>query len=253
MNENANNILRSELVSKCYEEELVNSQEQLEGKKKRLMEENESAFTIATPMIPKPNCSLGFGIEIIDETAFTIATPMIPKPNCLGFGIEVIDETALLDCIPKNRKQQSRRKPSKNTVPEKKKKTRRKKKKKKKKYSRVMMESLRFVNVSQQHKFWKKIYAVLQSAFADEYDTLVVAAALNNRHALPFLRNKKPTTSDWSILFSSLQFILYYGYQILFSTCHPLCFYFYCLHNHIALLSATIRFLLILEEFCSLP
>jgi len=220
-------------VSKCNEEELVNSQEQTKVlddaaiiKKKRFLKELESAFTSATPMIP--------------------------KPNCLGFGIEAIDETALLDCIPKNGKQQSRRKPSKNTVPEKKK---RKRKKKKKKYSRVTMESLRFVNVSQQHKFWKKIYAALQSAFADEYDTLEVAATLNNRHALRFLPNKKLTTnSHWSVLFSSLQFILYYMDS---KSCSLLvilfAFIFIACIIILDLLSATIGFLHILEEFCSLP
>jgi hypothetical protein len=216
-------------VSKCNEEELVNSQEQTKIlddaaiiKMKRLLKELESAFTIATPMIP--------------------------KPNCLGFEIEVLDETALLDCIPKNGKQQSRRKPSKNTVPEKKKKKkRRRKKKKKKKYSRVTMESLRFVNVSQQHKFWKKIHAALQSAFADEYDTLEVAAALNNRHALPFLPIKKLTTnSHWSVLFSSLQFILYYYMDIKSCSLLVTLFVFIACIIILDLLSATIGFLFLL-------
>lgn len=180
-------------VSKCNEEEeLVNKvqidddaaavtgnnkiaaqQQQLEGKKKRLLEELESAFTIATP-----------------------------KPNSLGFSnIEVIDETALLDCIPIPRRKPSKKTNKNNTVPEDlvapprttgscSTDTVTDKMMMKKKYSREMMESMRFVNVSQQHKFWKTIYSALQSAFADEYDTLVVH---NNRHApLPFLPNKKP-------------------------------------------------------------
>lgn len=137
-------------------------QQQLEGKKKRLLEELESAFTIATP---KLNSSLGFS------------------------NIEVIDETALLDCIPINNGK-PRRKPSKkinknNTVA-----PPRTIGTDKKKYSREMMESMRFVNVSQQLKFWKTIYTALQSAFADEYDTLVVAATAHNNR--PFLPNKKP-------------------------------------------------------------
>jgi len=146
------------------------SEQQLEGKKKRLLEELESAFTIAT------NSSLGFS------------------------NIEVIDETALLDCVPINNGK-PRRKPSKKTN---KNNTGTSSTDMKKKYSRQMMESMRFVNVSQQHKFWKTIYTALQSAFADEYDTLVfaVAAAHNNRHALPFHPNKKPIlTGQYSFLF----------------------------------------------------
>lgn len=143
-------------------------QQQLEGKKKRLLEELESVFT-------------------------TIATP---KPNSLGFSnIEVIDETALLDCIPKPRRKPSKMKTNKNNTGSSSTDKMMMMKKKKKEYSREMMESMRFVNVSQQHKFWKTIYTALQSAFADEYDTLVVAAAAhnNNRHTpLPFLPNKKP-------------------------------------------------------------
>jgi hypothetical protein len=139
-------------------------QQQLEGKKKRLLEELESVFTIATP-----------------------------KPNSLGFSnIEVIDETALLDCIPKPRRKPSKMK---NNTTGSSSTDKMMMMKTKKKYSREMMESMRFVNVSQQHKFWKTIYTALQSAFADEYDTLVVAAAAhnNNRHTpLPFLPNKKP-------------------------------------------------------------
>ena len=153
-------------VSKCNEEELINKvldddaaavtvtgnnkiaaqQQQLECKKKRLLEELESAFTIATP-----------------------------KPNSIGFSnIEVIDETALLDCIPNNNGK-PRRKPSKKTNKNNTRTTGSSStdtvtdKMMKKKYSREMMESMRFVNVSQQHKFWKTIYTTLQSAFADEY------------------------------------------------------------------------------------
>ncbi|GAU12078.1 hypothetical protein TSUD_00440 [Trifolium subterraneum] len=155
--------------------------EELDGKKKRLLEELESAF-----VLPK-DC---------------VTTPIPKPPNCLGFGIEVIDETALLDSIPKknnNNGKQPRRRPSKKihkktvmaavTQPETQKLGGGSEKNKK--YSRGEMEALRFVNVSKQRNFWKTIYDALQSAFADEYDTLV-ATASNNRQPLPFIPNKKP-------------------------------------------------------------
>jgi survival of motor neuron protein-interacting protein 1 len=156
--------------------------QELDGKKKRLLEELESALAV---------------------TKDCVATPIPKPPNCLGFGIEVIDETALLDSIPKKiNVKQSRRRTSKKIH----KKTTvtavaqpetedlggvSETEMKNKKYSRDEMEALRFVNVSKQRKFWKTIYAALQSAFADEYDTLV-AAAPNNRQPLPFVPNKKP-------------------------------------------------------------
>jgi len=133
---------------------LRNPKQQLEGKKKHLLEELKSA--------------------------------LMENPSFLGFGIpkiEIIDETALLDSIPKNRKQ-SRRKASKkihkNTVTGELVAATNSDEREKKKYSREMMEATRFVNVPEQCKFWKRIYATLQSSFADEYDTLVV---LNNGRA----------------------------------------------------------------------
>jgi hypothetical protein len=129
---------------------------------------------------------------------------MIPKPNFLGFEIakfEIIDETILLDSIPVNQKQSTRRaskKIHKNTVPVTVTKElvaatnsdeREKKKKKKKKYSPEMMEAVRFLNVPEQCKFWNRIYAALQSSFADDYDTLVVSN--NNRRAFPLVPMKK--------------------------------------------------------------
>jgi len=135
-----------------------NPKEQLEGKKKRLL--------------------------------------VIPKPNFLGFEIakfEIVDETIVLDSIPENWKQSGRRSSKKihnNTVPV----TVTKElvavtnsDEREKKYSLEMMEAVRFFNVTEQHKFWKRIYATLQSSCVDEYDTLVVS---NNRRALPFVPNK---------------------------------------------------------------
>ncbi|CAL5210344.1 unnamed protein product [Lathyrus oleraceus] len=155
---------------------------ELEDKKKRLLEELESALIL--PPIPKP----------------------VHKPNRLGFGIEVIDETALLDSIPKNIGKQSRRRASKKihkkavTVNESEDLVARNvvisssssSSDNERKYSREEMETLRFVNVSQQRKFWKKIYAALQSTFTGEYDTLV--AAPNN--PIPFVPNKKPILTE---------------------------------------------------------
>ncbi|XP_058771951.1 uncharacterized protein LOC131645754 [Vicia villosa] len=153
---------------------------ELEEKKKRLLEELESAL-VSTP-IPKP----------------------VHKPNRLGLGIEVIDETALLDSIPKIGKQ-SRRRASKKihkkavTVTETESESSihlvarnisssSSSSENERKYSREEMEAVRFVNVSQQRKFWKKIYDALQSTFSGEYDALV--AAPNNPP--PFVPNKKP-------------------------------------------------------------
>jgi survival of motor neuron protein-interacting protein 1 len=155
--------------------------QELDGKKKRLLEELESALAV---------------------TKDCVATPIPKPPNCLGFGIEVIDETALLDSIPKKiNVKQSRRRTSKKihkktTVtavaqPETEDLGGVSETEMKNKYSRDEMEALRFVDVSKQRKFWKTIYAALQSAFADEYDTLV-AAVPNNRQPLPFVPNKKP-------------------------------------------------------------
>lgn len=173
---------------------------ELEGQKKRLLEELESALVPKDCVlaIPKPNPN--------------------PKPNCLGFGIEVIDETALLDSIPKNGGKQSRRRASKkihkksviDTVSN----SSMKNEKKKNKYSRIEMEAMKFMNVSQQRKLWETIYAVLQSTFADEYDTLV--ATPNNRQFLPNNNNNtKPPilTGQHSFLFTSITCFLH---QIIF-------------------------------------
>ncbi|CAI8601661.1 unnamed protein product [Vicia faba] len=159
---------------------------ELEEKKKRLLEELESA--LIPPPIPKP-----------------VHKPN-PKPNRLGLGIEVIDETALLDSIPKIGKLPRRRASKKihnkavtatetegfaarniviggssssSSEGE-------------RKYSREEMEALRFVDVSQQCKFWKKIYAALQSAFTGEYDALIAAPS----NPIPFVPNKKPILTE---------------------------------------------------------
>lgn len=141
-----------------------NPKEQLQGKKKHLLEELKSA--------------------------------LLKNPNFLGFGvpkIEIIDETILLDSFPVNRKQSNKRGASKkihkNTLPltvteelvaaENSDESEREKKKK---YSLEMMEATRFVNVPEQCKFWNRIYAALQSSFADEYDTLVVSNNLSRQH-----------------------------------------------------------------------
>lgn len=140
-----------------------NPKEQLQGKKKHLLEELKSA--------------------------------LLKNPNFLGFGIpkiEIIDETILLDSFPVNRKQSNRRaskKIHKNTLPltvteelvaaENSDESERGKKKK---YSREVMEATRFVNVPEQCKFWNRIYAALQSSFADDYDTLVVSNNLSRQH-----------------------------------------------------------------------
>lgn len=167
---------------------------ELEEKKRRLLEELESA--LVSPPIPKP-----------------VHKPN-PKPNRLGLGIEVIDETALLDSIPKIGKQ-SRRRASKKihkkavTVTETETESSihlvarntgsssSSSSENERKYSREEMEAIRFVNVSQQRKFWKKIYDALQSTFSGEYDALV--AAPNNPP--PFVPNKKPILiGQYSIL-----------------------------------------------------
>lgn len=171
-------------------DKIASSQEddpkELEGKKKRLLEELESA------LVPK-DCS----------STNPNPNPIIPNPirPCLGFGIEVIDETALLDSIPKTSKngKQSRRRANKKTHKRNVTETddaavrniSSSSNSNSSKYSRKEMEAMRFVNVSQQRKFWKDVYASLETTVANEYDTLV-AAVLNNRQPLPSLPNKKP-------------------------------------------------------------
>lgn len=180
------------------DDKIAQQESELDVKKKRLLEELESAL-----VPPKDGA---------DKTqANTVGASL-----SLG-RIEVIDETALLETIPtappsKNAKQ-SRRRAAKGEGGAKK--THNHKKtvavteaeEAVRKYSRKEMEALRFVNVSQQRKFWKTIYATLQTCFAKEYDTLATAQHHNHNHnqksqPLPCLPNKKPIlTSKFSILF----------------------------------------------------
>ncbi|TKY50571.1 Gem-associated protein 2 [Spatholobus suberectus] len=149
--------------------DVLDSQEQpvldsadLEMKKKRLLEELESALA------PKDG-----GVKTVTA-----------QPSSLVLGIEVIDETALLDSVAKNggsKQASSRRrgggaknnghshKKSEETMGRPKSKP---KSKSGKKYSRKELEALRFVNMAQQRKFWKAIQAAFQTTVAKEYDTL---------------------------------------------------------------------------------
>lgn len=181
----------------------LNDDKELEVKKKRLLEELQSALV---PPIPNPK-------------------PV--RPSSLALGIEVIDETALLETIPKASKnaKQSRRRAAKGAkkythnktktvteFEEQKELTRRNsssssESQKKKKYSRKDMEALRFVNVSQQRKFWKALYAALPTPVSDEYHTLL-AAVTATAHPLPSLPNKKPILTSTSPSFYHLHFHL---------------------------------------------
>ncbi|XP_027366599.1 uncharacterized protein LOC113872912 [Abrus precatorius] len=151
------------------EEQLVldSAQLELEVKKKRLLEELESA------LVPK-------------DAADKVVTAQ-PNPIRPSLGIEVIDETALLHSVVKNgasKQSISRRRGggSKNTTTTtttttitttKKPEESNSKSKSVKKYSRKEMEALRFVKLAQQRKLWKAIHASLQSAVANEYETLL--------------------------------------------------------------------------------
>ncbi|OIV91205.1 hypothetical protein TanjilG_30427 [Lupinus angustifolius] len=139
---------------------LDSSKSEVELKKKRLLEELES-------VIPS------FGIEMIDETALVGSTfPLAKKTNKQsrkkvgkGAGRKMKKENLI---VMKNAVVSAAAAEA--------------------KYSRKEMEALRFVNVSQQRKFWKSIYKCLQSHdVAKEYDTLV--APHNSPQCLP---NKKP-------------------------------------------------------------
>ncbi|XP_061360218.1 uncharacterized protein LOC133304224 [Gastrolobium bilobum] len=149
---------------------------ELEVKKKRLLEELESA------LVPKD------GAEVQQD--------LPPLNPVRPLGIEVIDETALLDTIPygtqkkpnsvavKNGKHSRKRAGKGNGAKNKNKEEPQPQpqppianSKNNAKYSRKEMEALRFVNVAQQRKFWKAIYAALETAVANEYDTLALATA----------------------------------------------------------------------------
>lgn len=176
------------LAAAAAEEEL------LQVKKKQLLDELESAL-----VTPKDTVKLPL-------PPIAMPNPVPVRPS-LGLGIEVIDETALLETIPRKittaaSKNARRRAPGKGGEGGPVKKQIRHHKKtvtaeeipvlrnseaKGGKYSRKDMMALRFVNVAGQRRFWKTIYANLESGVAQEYDTLAV-----NVHHLPCLPNKKP-------------------------------------------------------------
>lgn len=151
------------------EEDQPPSDDALELKKKRVLEEVESSILVPKEDLSSLGLGLGIGIiKVIDETALLETVPSSSSSSCFGNG--------------KPKKQSRRRggagggKKSVVTVnvsgP--------------KKYSTKELEALRFVNVGQQRKFWKSIYARLQSPVAKEYDSL---AATHHHHGLP---NHKP-------------------------------------------------------------
>lgn len=176
------------LVLAAEEEEL------LQVKKKQLLDELESAL-----VTPKDTVKLPL-------PPIAMPNPVPVRPS-LGLGIEVIDETALLETVPRKittaaSKNARRRAPGKGGEGGPVKKQIRHHKKtvtaeeipvlrnseaKGGKYTRKDMMALRFVNVAGQRRFWKTIYANLESGVAQEYDTLAV-----NVHHLPCLPNKKP-------------------------------------------------------------
>ncbi|KAK7358036.1 hypothetical protein VNO80_17335 [Phaseolus coccineus] len=165
-------------VSDSQEHPVLESTE-LEIKKKRLLEELESALA------PK-------------DAAVKTVTAL---PSSLALGIEVIDETALLDSVVKNggpKHSASRRRggPKNNSninnVGHSLKKIEERPKSKptpksgndNNKYSRKELEALRFVNLTQQRKFWKAIHAAFQSAVASEYDSLASTPLPHNKPIL---------------------------------------------------------------------
>jgi len=167
-------------VSDSQEHPVLESAE-LQIKKKRLLEELESALA------PKD--------------AAAAAKTVTALPSSLALGIEVIDETALLDSVVKNggpKHSASRRRGPKNnnninSVAHSLKKIEERPKSKPtpksgnsndNKYSRKDLEALRFVNLSQQRKFWKAIHAAFESAVASEYDTLASTPLPNNKPIL---------------------------------------------------------------------
>jgi len=162
-------------ASDSQEQPVLESAE-LEMKKKRLLEELESALA------PKDA-----GVKTV--TAL---------PASLALGIEVIDETALLDSVVKNggpRQQPSSRRrggPKNNNSNighglrkiEERPKLKSTLKNGNNKYSRKELEALRFVNLTQQRKFWKAIHAAFQSTVASEYDTLASTPLPHNKPIL---------------------------------------------------------------------
>ncbi|KAK7383457.1 hypothetical protein VNO78_29136 [Psophocarpus tetragonolobus] len=151
---------------------------ELEMKKKRLLVELESALAAAK-----------------DGGEKTVTAAAAQGGCSLGLGIEVIDETALVETVAAKQARASARKRGAS-----------KPKSKSKwssgngsirKYSRKELESLRFVNIPQQRCFWNAIHAAFQSTVATEYDSLPSAPILHNQ---PILGN--PLFQDFNFLVS---------------------------------------------------
>ncbi|KAL2563625.1 hypothetical protein AAZV13_20G203300 [Glycine max] len=147
-------------VSDSQEQPVLDSAE-LEMKKKRLLVELESA--------------LG-GEKSVTAQASSSSS------SSLGLGIEVIDETALLDSVAKKNGGSRRTKNNNNGHNHKKSKP--SNKIGNKKYSRKELESLRFVNMARQRKFWKAIHAAFQTTVAMEYDALASSPLPHNKPIL---------------------------------------------------------------------
>lgn len=162
-------------ASDSQEQPVLESAE-LEMKKKRLLEELESALApkdAAVKTVTALPASLALGIEVIDETALLDSVvknggpkqPSLrrrgggPKNNNsnIGRGLRKIEERPKLKFAPKTGNN---------------------------KYSRKELEALRFVNLTQQRKFWKAIHAAFQSAVASEYDTLASTPLPHNKPIL---------------------------------------------------------------------
>jgi len=164
-------------VSDSSQEQPVLESAEFERKKKRLLDALESALA------PK-------------DAAVKTVTAL---PSSLALGMEVIDETALLDSVVKNggpKQSASRRRggaKNNNTnaghslkkIEERpKSKSTPKSGNNNTKYSRKELEALRFVNLTQQRKFWKSVHAAFQSAVASEYDTLASTPLPHNKPIL---------------------------------------------------------------------
>ncbi|CAJ1977788.1 unnamed protein product [Sphenostylis stenocarpa] len=164
-------------VSGSSQEQPVLESAQLQMKKKRLLEELESALA------PK-------------DAAVKTVTAL---PSSLALGIEVIDETALLDSVvksggpkqPTSRRRGGCKNNNNNSNGNSLKKIEERPKPKPKpksgnnnKYSRKELEALRFVNLTQQRKFWKAIHSAFQSTVASEYDTLASTPLPHNKPIL---------------------------------------------------------------------
>ncbi|XP_020236857.1 gem-associated protein 2 [Cajanus cajan] len=149
-------------VSDSHEQALLDSAE-FQMKKKRLLEELESA---------------------LDKKTVTA------QPSPLALGIEVIDETALLHSVANNLPSSRRRgggaKNNRRTdeTPLPRPKSKPKPKIGNHSYSRKELEGLRFVNMAQQRKFWKAIHAAFQTSVANEYDTLASNLLPHNKPIL---------------------------------------------------------------------